>query len=113
MEILRDGRRFLMADTGVMVQPRLRHKIDVLRGAVGLAHALGEGRPRVAILAATEKVDAAMPETFDAAELRRRNRQGEFPGCVIDGPLSFDLAYAADAAARSGSTARWPAGPMS
>ena len=29
--------------------------------------------------------------------MTRRNRQGEFADCVIQGPLSFDLAYAADA----------------
>ena len=57
-------------------------------------------RPRVALMAATEKVKPAMPETVEAAELQRRNRQGEFPGCSIQGPLSFDLAYAADAGAK-------------
>ncbi len=41
-----------------------------------------------------------MPETLDAAELQRRGQAGEFPGCVVEGPLSFDLAYAADAATK-------------
>jgi phosphotransacetylase len=35
-----------------------------------------------------------MPETLDAAELAKR----DLPGCVVQGPLSFDLAYAAQAA---------------
>ena len=48
-------------------------------------------------MAATEKATAAMPDTLDAAELARRNAAGEFPGCVVEGPLSFDLAYAAEA----------------
>ena len=51
-------------------------------------------------MAATETVKPAMPETVEAAELVRRNRQGEFGDCVIEGPLSFDLAYAADAGAK-------------
>jgi len=63
-----------------------------------VAHALGEREPRVAIMAATESVTETMPDTLDAAELTRRNRHGELPGCVVQGPLSFDLAYAADAA---------------
>ena len=41
-----------------------------------------------------------MPETVEAAELTRRNQQGEFADCSIAGPLSFDLAYAAEAGAR-------------
>ena len=48
-------------------------------------------------MAATEKASEAMPDTLDAAELARRKAAGDFPGCLVQGPLSFDLAYAADA----------------
>jgi len=98
MEIPRDGRRFLLADTGVMIRPNFAKKAEILRNAAGVAHALGAAGPLVAMMAASETPTTAMPETVDAAEFQRRNRAGEFPGCVIQGPLSFDLAYAADAA---------------
>jgi phosphate butyryltransferase len=98
MEILPAKRTFLMADTGVTIHPDLKKKAEIVRNTVAVAHALGEPRPRVALLAATEKVVESMPETFDAAELVRRASAGEFPGCNVQGPLSFDLAYAADAA---------------
>ena len=39
-----------------------------------------------------------MPETLDAAELVQRAEAGEFGECDVQGPLSFDLAFAADAA---------------
>jgi len=97
MEIPRDQRRFLMADTGITVQPSLKDKADILRTSVEVAHALGVAVPRVALVAATETVKAAMPETVDAHELTRRHEQGEFASCLIQGPLSFDLAYARDA----------------
>jgi phosphotransacetylase len=100
MEIARDDRRFLMADTGISVEPNLRKRIEILRGAVDVAHALGCARPKVALMAATETVKLDMPETVEADELTRRNRQGEFGDCVIEGPLSFDLAYAADAGSK-------------
>jgi phosphotransacetylase len=95
MEIPRDGRRFLLADTGVTVRPTLAQKADLLHSAVGLARALGAERPRVALMAATETLNVAMPETVDAAELQRRAGAGEFSDCDVQGPLSFDLAYAA------------------
>jgi phosphotransacetylase len=98
MEVMGQARQFLLADTGVCVAPSLEQKADILRGAVEVAHALGAGEPRVALMAATETVTDAMPETLDAAELQRRGQAGEFPGCVVRGPLSFDLAYDADAA---------------
>jgi phosphotransacetylase len=93
------SRFFLLADTGVCIQPTLEQKADILRSAVEVAHQLSAAEPRVALLAASETATEAMPETLDAAELKRRGEAGEFPGCVIDGPLSFDLAYALEAAA--------------
>ena len=100
MEIPRDDRRFLLADTGICVTPSLKTRIDILLGAVEVAHALGTSKPKVALMAATETVKDSMPETVEAAELTRRNQQGEFGDCSIAGPLSFDLAYAAEAGAR-------------
>jgi phosphotransacetylase len=102
MEIRPVGRRLLMADTGVCIRPNLAQKVDILQSAVGLAYVLGEKRPRVAVMAATEAVTAAMPETVDAAELQRRSEHGDIDGCVVQGPLSFDLAYAAEAADKKG-----------
>ena len=100
MEVPRDDSRFLLADTGITVVPNLRRRIEILREAVAVAHALGSPKPKVAMMAATETVKIAMPETVEADELTRRNRQGEFGDCSIEGPLSFDLAYAAEAGAK-------------
>jgi phosphate butyryltransferase len=102
MEVCPDRRRFLLADTGITIRPRIEQKADILRSAVAVAHALGADKPHVALLAATESVTEKMPDTLDAADLEQRGARGEFPGCVVQGPLSFDLAYAADAADRKG-----------
>jgi phosphotransacetylase len=100
MEILRDQRTFLLADTGISVHPDVAHKADILRSSVEVARALGLDRARVALMAATETVKSTMPETIHAQELTGRHQRGEFPDCIIDGPLSFDLAYAPEAGAR-------------
>ncbi len=100
MEIPRDDRLFLLADTGVMVKPKLAKKREILLSLVDVARRLGVAEPKVAIVAASEVVMDAMPETFDAAELTRRAAAGEFPDCLVRGPLSFDLAYAIEAADR-------------
>ncbi|MCI0683340.1 MAG: phosphate butyryltransferase [Gemmataceae bacterium] len=100
MELSHGGRRFLLADTGVCIQPTLPQKLDILQSAVDLAHLLGTECPKVACLAATETATPAMPETLDAAELQRLNQAGAIGGCTVRGPLSFDLAFDADAAAR-------------
>jgi len=102
MEIPRDNRRFLLADTGITIQPTFDQKLDLLRGMVEVAQGLwradaGPAIPKVAVMSATEKATEAMPDTLEAAELQRRNAAGEIAGCVVEGPLSFDLAYASDA----------------
>lgn len=86
-------RRFLLADTGICIQPTLEQKIDIMKSAVETAHALGVECPHVGMMAATESVTESMPETLDAAEFQRRSQDGEFAGCTVRGPLSFDLAF--------------------
>jgi phosphotransacetylase len=102
MEIARVARRFVLADTGVMIRPSLEHKAQILQEAAEVARTLGAQPPRVALMAASEKVSANMPETMHAAELERRGRDGEFGDCIVQGPLSFDLAYNAAAASKKG-----------
>ena len=101
MEIPRDRRRFLLSDTGITIQPTLDQKADILQSLVEVATALREtassSLPRIAVMSATEKATDAMPDTLEAVELTRRNGTGEFSCGVVQGPLSFDLAYATDA----------------
>jgi phosphotransacetylase len=98
MEIVASGRRFLLADTGICVQPTLDQKQDILGSCVELARRLGADEPCVAVVSATETPTDAMPDTLEAAELSRRGAAGELGRCQVAGPLSFDLAYSADAA---------------
>ncbi len=102
MEIVRDDRSFLMADTGVLIAPTLDQKADLLRSLLTTARSLGVESPRVAVMSATEKPTDALPDTHEAVELSRRATTGEFGPCEVQGPLSFDLAYASEAGERKG-----------
>ena len=42
----------------------------------------------------------------EAAELTRMNQEGELTGCIVDGPLSLDLAIDPEAAKHKGATDR-------
>ena len=90
---------FLITDSAINIAPTLADKIDIIRNAVDVARALGAETPKVALLAAVEKVNPEkMPCTADAAILTQMNRRGQIPGCVIDGPLALDNAVSAEAA---------------
>jgi phosphate butyryltransferase len=98
IQIVPAQRQFLLVDTGICIQPTLQQKVDLLGSTLEVARKLGCPWPRVAIMAASEKVSDAMPETKDALELVRKAQAGEFGECAVQGPLSFDLAYAQGAA---------------
>jgi phosphotransacetylase len=91
-----------LTDQAINTYPGLDEKKAILENAVGLLHGLGLARPKVAVLAAVEKVNPKMRETVDAAALKEMNQAGQITGCVVDGPLSFDLATLKEAATVKG-----------
>jgi phosphate butyryltransferase len=99
MEVRRSDvlRTFLLTDTGITIAPTLDQKVDLLKSLIETSRALGSDVPRVALMSATEKVTESMPDTLDWAELQRRAEAGEFGEARVQGPLSFDLAFASDA----------------
>ena len=90
---------FLLTDGGMNVKPDLSAKVDIINNAVEIAHKLGVEKPKVAVLAALEVINAEMPETIEAAHLSKMNDRGQIKGCIVDGPLALDLAVSAEAAA--------------
>ncbi|HWL06865.1 MAG TPA: phosphate acyltransferase [Planctomicrobium sp.] len=102
MEIPRDRRSFLMTDTGVTISPSLQQKQEMVEAVVEIAHRLGCEEPRVALMSATEKVTAALPDTLDTQQLVEQTKPEVFGKSLLQGPLSFDLAYASDAGQKKG-----------
>jgi phosphate butyryltransferase len=92
------GRLMLLTDGGIVLNPTLDQKVGIIRNALPLAHRLGIETPRVAVLAASEEVRSAMPETMDAAVLARMS----WEGCIVEGPLAMDIAVSSDAARAKG-----------
>lgn len=85
-------RPLLITDAAINIAPDLETKQDIVQNAIDLAHALGIGRPRVAILSAVETVTPKIPSTIDAAALCKMADRGQITGGTLDGPLAFDNA---------------------
>ncbi len=92
----------LVSDAAVNIAPDLDTKREIVQNAIGVAHALGIARPRVAVLAAVETVAARMPSTIDAAALTEMATRGQIEGGIVDGPLAFDDAIDPQAARAKG-----------
>jgi phosphate butyryltransferase len=87
-----------VTDGGMNPAPDAAQKKSILENTVSFMHKLGYSCPNVAALAAVETVSDKMSETIDAAQLTRLNADGEISGCLVEGPLSFDLAKSRESA---------------
>lgn len=96
------GRLLGMSDGGIVMNPTLEDKVEIIQNAVGAMHSLGWESPNVAIVCALELVNPKMPQTVDAAALSKMNDRGQIRGCLIDGPFGFDNAISEVAAERKG-----------
>lgn len=99
-------RLLFLTDVAFVPYPDLDTKVQIVENTVEIAHACGIACPKVAPVAAVEVVNPKMPATVDAAELTKMCEDGKITGCIIDGPLSFDLAYDPEAAKHKGAEGR-------
>lgn len=95
-----------LSDVAFVPYPDLDTKAQIVSNTVEICHACGVANPKVAPLAAVEVVNPKMPATLDAEALTKMNEEGKLTGCIIDGPLSFDLAIDPEAARHKGATGR-------
>lgn len=104
-----EGLLFL-SDVAFIPYPTLENKVAIIENTVDIAHACGIENPKVAPLAAVEVVNPKMPVTVEADELTKMNAEGKITGCIIDGPLSLDIAIDREAASHKGANDRKIAG---
>ena len=95
-----------LTDVAFIPYPTLEDKVNIIHNTLEITKACGIENPKVAPLAAVEVVNPKMPVTVEAAELTQMNKEGKIPGCIVDGPLSLDLAIDPEAAKHKGATDR-------
>jgi len=88
----------IISDAAVNIQPTLEDKMHIVQNAVDLAHAMGSGDVRVAILSAMETVNPKVLSTVEAAALCKMADRGQITGATLDGPLALDNAISLSAA---------------
>ena len=93
---------FAVSDMGLNTYPDLSGKKLIIENAVQLLQALGVENPKVAVLSSVEKVNPKMPDAVDGDALKRMNLSGALGGCIVEGPISFDLATSREAAVIKG-----------
>jgi phosphate acetyltransferase len=98
MDVPTYSRPLFITDAAINIYPTLEDKVDILKNAIQLAHALNIPQPKVAVLSAVETVNPKIPATIEAAALCKMADRGQIQGAIIDGPLAFDVAVSKEAA---------------
>lgn len=80
-------------DAGIIPYPSLESKKDQIGLVVKFLQDLGYDETiKVAAICGAEMVSLKIPETVDAQLLSNLSLDGAFPGAIVEGPISLDLA---------------------
>lgn len=81
-----------ITDVAINIAPDYEDKLAILKNSISFLRTLGISDPKVALLAAVEKVYDHMPVTLEAAQIVDYFRENPFENSVIEGPLALDNA---------------------
>lgn len=90
----------LLAVTDIALNPipNLAQKRQIIDNAIIALEKMGITDPKVAVMAAAEEVNLKLSDSVEASELKQMNLSGELKGCIVEGPISYDLAMDKEAA---------------
>ena len=86
------------SDCAIIPLPDLKQKQTILKYVTTVSKALGVKTPKVALVTATEQMSAGIPACVDAAIIAKMAERGQIKGCLVEGPISLDLACDAETA---------------
>ncbi len=98
------GKPILISDAAVNVSPNMETRQDATREVVKLLHLVGNERPKVAFLSATESVIPSVPSSVEADTLATWAKDN-IKDADFSGPLAMDLILSPDAVATKKLTA--------
>ncbi|MDR2180849.1 MAG: phosphate butyryltransferase [Synergistaceae bacterium] len=108
-QIPKERKLISITDGGMVVYPDLEMKKGIIVNALETLGKMGYENPKVAVLCAVEKLNEKMQETVDAHQLAEANARGEMRAgpqmqwsCVVEGPISYDVAMRAEIAELKG-----------
>lgn len=92
----------ILSDAAINIFPGAEDKSALVENAVRFARALDCKIPKVAVLAALEKVNPRMRDTVEAAKVASQIDRWRKLGCEVAGPISVDVAVNEEAAWEKG-----------
>jgi phosphotransacetylase len=92
IEVERYQKLLFVTDPAVIPDPGLKQKIAMAAYAIAMARRFGIDMPKVALMSASEKMDAKFASHADYHEMCRMAKDKHWAPCIMDGPLDLFLA---------------------
>ena len=101
MTLDKEDKPLIITDGALNVQPNIKTKMHILKNVINFSNRIGNDRPKVAILSATEEVLDSVQSSLDAKEITELAKKENLNADVF-GPLAFDNSISKKSAAIKG-----------
>lgn len=83
----------ILCDGAIIPYPTLDQKISQINAVTHTLHNMGyKNDIKVAVLCASEEINPKILESIEANQLKQMNLNEEITGCIVEGPISLDIA---------------------
>ena len=96
-----EDKPLIITDGALNVMPNIKTKMHILKNVINFSNRIGNERPKVAILSATEEVLDSVQSSLDAKEITELAKKENLNADVF-GPLAFDNSISKKSAAIKG-----------
>ena len=101
MTLDKEDKPLIITDGALNVLPNVKTKMHILKNVINFSNRIGNERPKVAILSATEEVLDSVQSSLDAKEITELAKKENLNADVF-GPLAFDNRISKKSAAIKG-----------
>ena len=101
MTLDKEDKPLIITDGALNVLPNIKTKMHILKNVINFSNRIGNDRPKVAILSATEEVLDSVQSSLDAKEITELAKK-ENLNAEVFGPLAFDNSISKKSAAIKG-----------
>jgi len=88
-KIEKDDKPLIITDGALNVLPTVKTKIHILKNVIDFSKRIGNNRPKIAVLSATEEVLDSIQSSMEAKEITELSKKENLDADVF-GPLAFD-----------------------
>ena len=101
MTLDKEDKPLIITDGALNVLPNVKTKMHILKNVINFSNRIGNERPKVAVLSATEEVLDSVQSSLDAKEITELGKKENLNADVF-GPLAFDNSISKKSAAIKG-----------